>query len=582
MRPISYIMSTKNAARLHPPSASSPVEFLSPGLCACASPLPTAPGISRSADYKALAPQTTAARRVFRSTFARESIRFKRALAVTLVDMRQAWSVVADSKLVQGLLLAVLLSWFPLQQLRTLNSVADADIWWHIRVGQWIMAHHGFPHTGIFSAADETRPWAAYSWIFELMVATLNSHLGLSGITVFVLLYDVTFVLVLFLGLRSISRSFWWAFLLCAVAIWAMDLNRVNVARPVSLSVLFLTLEVLLIFRTLEARNPKPLYWLPLLFLAWANSHIQFLYGLVLPGLLAVVTTIEYLFAKRWPQVGSAEGLQEFRPARLWAILAGCLAATLINPYTVGLYRVIFNYMRSSYTFNAIVEFRAPNFRESPHYVQLLLVGATFFMLGRRRTEPYKLALLTVGSLAAFRSVRDIWFLCIPAVAILASLVRNNGPEAAAPTPRRSVAQLIPVLAAVVLVITLGAIDNGFSERALLQVVRDSYPLDAANFIQEHHLPGPLYNNFNWGGFLIGMLPNYPVSIDGRTDLYGDEYIQHEIDTLLDRRKDNPALDRANVVLLPTTVPLAGVLQSSPQFKLVYSDKLAMVFVRER
>ena len=495
--------------------------------------------------------------------------------------MRRSLVALSDSNLVQGLLLVGLLCLLPIKQLRGLSAVADPDIWWHIRVGQWIIEHHGFPRQGIFSAFGATHPWAAYSWGFEVVMATLNRAFGLMAISLFVIAFDVALVLVIFLVTRFFSHSFWWAWLLSAVAVWAMDLNRVNVARPVALSILFFTLELVMIFRAQETRNVRRLYWLPLLFLVWANFHIQFIYGLLLPELLATVTSVERWVNRRWPaEQGEADATQALRPAMLWAIFAACFVATLVNPYTVGLYRLIFTYAQSTFAYSVILEFQAPNFRQVSHFIQPLILAAAFFAMGRRKIDSYKIALLTIASLVSFRSVRDVWFACIPAAAIIACAVRRTNAEAGgSPFGTRSL-HLGPVLAGALLVLVLSGVDNGLSNRALFQVVHDSYPVEAIKFIQEHHFPGPLYNNFNWGGFLIGNLPDYPVSIDGRTDLYGDAYFQQESQTLMGRRSDDPALNQANLVLLPSRVPLCGMLQSSPQFRLVYTDNIAKVFVR--
>lgn len=44
------------------------------------------------------------------------------------------------------------------------------------------------------------------------------------------------------------------------------------------------------------------------------------------------------------------------------------------------------------------------------------------------------------------------------------------------------------------------------------------------------HPEGPLFNSYNLGGYLLWMLPEYLVFIDGRADLYGDEVIQEWMD----------------------------------------------------
>src|SRR5246500_4723284 len=105
--------------------------------------------------------------------------------------MWRSWKGLSESSLVQGLLLAGLFCVFPIQQLRSLMVMGDYDIWWHLRVGQWIIEHHAFPRQGLFSAIGATRPWAAYSWGFEVVMASLNRALGLMGILVFVVAFQM-------------------------------------------------------------------------------------------------------------------------------------------------------------------------------------------------------------------------------------------------------------------------------------------------------------------------------------------------------------------------------------------------------
>jgi hypothetical protein len=49
--------------------------------------------------------------------------------------------------------------------------------------------------------------------------------------------------------------------------------------------------------------------------------------------------------------------------------------------------------------------------------------------------------------------------------------------------------------------------------------------LEAVDFLKENHPEGRLFNSYNWGGYLLWALPEYPVFVDGRTDLYNDEII---------------------------------------------------------
>ncbi len=99
--------------------------------------------------------------------------------------------------------------------------------------------------------------------------------------------------------------------------------------------------------------------------------------------------------------------------------------------------------------------------------------------------------------------------------------------------------------------------------------------------IAEREYAGPLFNDFNWGGYLIWALPGLPVSIDGRTNLHGDERIMRFGRTWagLPGWQGDPELSRAGVVLAPAESALASLLIHDRRFECVYEDELAWVFV---
>ena len=43
------------------------------------------------------------------------------------------------------------------------TTVRDPDLWWHLKVGDWVVQHHAVPYVGIFSRTAANRPWIAYS-----------------------------------------------------------------------------------------------------------------------------------------------------------------------------------------------------------------------------------------------------------------------------------------------------------------------------------------------------------------------------------------------------------------------------------
>lgn len=481
----------------------------------------------------------------------------------------------------------LLLCLLPLQQVTKPTAIFDQDIWWHLSVGDWILRNHAVPHTGLFSQIGATRPWVAYSWGFEVTLALLNRWLGIKGLPIFVIAFGMVFTLMLFAILQRLTRSFWWAWLLAAAGIWSSNLNLGGAGRPVTFSILFFTIELALVFSAQQSGNRKYLYWLLPLFCLWANFHIQFVYGFLLPGLMALIATLDrWAESKQFSWWPVTERLRPFSPVFLWGVFSGCVLATLVNPYGIRLYEAVLIYGRTSFAYRVISELQAPNFRDSANYLELILVISAFFLLGRRGSDLFRPAFLILAVMLAFRTVKDSWFLCIPVVMIIADLLSRKSEPIESDLGNEG-NRLMPavrfsaVILGAICIVTIKALDFGFNNNTLLQMVHNAYPVEAIAYIHEYQPPGPLFNNFNWGGFLMIALPEYPVSIDGRNDLYGDGLLEREIKTMVaEDWRDDPAIMRANLVLLPVKLPICLALQQSPEFKMVYSDKLALVFVR--
>jgi hypothetical protein len=123
----------------------------------------------------------------------------------------------------------------------------------------------------------------------------------------------------------------------------------------------------------------------------------------------------------------------------------------------------------------------------------------------------------------------------------------------------------------------------GFTNRGLDAAISNDFPVNAVNYLRKHPSPGPLYNTFDWGGFLTWYMPDQPVAIDGRTDLYGDAMDFRFFNSIngLEPYADDPYLQQAGTVILQKRNPLANLLQMDQRFQLVYQDPLAVVYVRQ-
>ncbi|MGH7226833.1 MAG: hypothetical protein ACRELF_26765, partial [Gemmataceae bacterium] len=159
---------------------------------------------------------------------------------------------------------------------------------------------------------------------------------------------------------------------------------------------------------------------------------------------------------------------------------------------------------------------------------------------------------------------------------------KNQGADA----PRSPIDRRCWIIATALLVGLIGLLawQRDLSEDNLRRKVAGVFPVEAAAAIAERGETGPLFNDFNWGGFLIWRLPQLPVVLDGRTNLHGDERMLRIGNTWAAGPgwRDDPDLASAGVVLADVQSPLGCVLVLDDRFQLVHEDAVARVFVRKR
>src|SRR5262249_1369647 len=131
----------------------------------------------------------------------------------------------------------------------------------------------------------------------------------------------------------------------------------------------------------------------------------------------------------------------------------------------------------------------------------------------------------------------DLWFVVLGSLAVFL-----GGPRPAADVAARFVAPraapLLVALGVLLLVVVVGGYRH-ISEATLHAAVAKEFPAGAAAFVKAEReqsprdpwYDGPLFNDLDWGGYLIWALPELPVSIDGRMNLHGDARLERNAHT---------------------------------------------------
>jgi hypothetical protein len=118
----------------------------------------------------------------------------------------------------------------------------------------------------------------------------------------------------------------------------------------------------------------------------------------------------------------------------------------------------------------------------------------------------------------------------------------------------------------------------------LTRQVELSSPVKAVEFVNAHHLPGNMLNDYGYGGYLIWAAQQHPVFVDGRGDVFEWTGVLADFRNWATLRSDpNTLLDKYGVdfCLLAKESPMARVLPLLHNWRIAYSDKNSVVFVRD-
>jgi hypothetical protein len=309
----------------------------------------------------------------------------------------------------------------------------------------------------------------------------------------------------------------------------------------------------------------------------WANLHGGYLFGLGLAGLLAAEAV---LLAPDWRI--------RRRAARGWALF-GALAvgAALLTPYGVAGLLLPFRLTGMGFAMGQLVEWRSPDFQSfEPLELWLAVVLFVGFALGWR-LPPTRLLMLLLLLHMALQHRRHGELVGLVAPLLLAPALapqlralaagRSAGPvdrglaELAKPASLRGVALAGALLAAV-----SAAVLHGAAVRSDIAI-----PAAALAAVEAAHVTGPVLNDYGFGGYLI--FSGIPPFIDGRAELYGDEFVRRYVKAMLLESDELPKLLDQNGItwtLIAPERPAALLLDYLPGWRRLYADDVAVVHVR--
>lgn len=518
--------------------------------------------------------------------------------------------------------------------LYSLAVPGDPDLGWHHRYGEYFLTTGKIVDVDIFNHANWGHPGSSNAWLMEVIHVILYNATGFWGL---IILSSATILAAYLLPLILVPGTTLGKLIAVPLAMFISWPVLMFGQRPQNFTILgvSLVLTLLLLYRNRGA--VWTLYFLPPLFLLWVNFHGGFYAGYAILGLFILLEALRSFL--RWvgflvPYVTTGPLLTRRQLVLLTGIFGACFLAGLLKPGGGSAFGVIITILglirqvilpsqaaaevaAGGVTRVTVLEWMPIAYHTTFGYLYIasVILMVLFLLLFRRRvTITEVLIVIAFGYLAstARRHLPLFGVVSMPILIAQLSAFKSFG------LPR--LWRTLLVLG--VVVVTLGLLIPATTQRVSAIAVRVAneesyfiswgYPYRAVQWVKENQeqlakVPRPkialdadqtggarnpkysepipdvplMFNYYDWGGYLIWQLPEYPVFMDGR--IPGSKAYFAYQGMIMGVPNWEKAFDAFGVswTLLPPNVPINAALERSGAWDKVYNDEKAVIFLRK-
>ncbi len=348
------------------------------------------------------------------------------------------------------------------------------------------------------------------------------------------------------------------------------------------------------LFRTKMITNSSILLF-SLLMILWVNLHSSFPLGIMLLGIFLLGEAIDEYY-----NIRSIKGLvKDSRLKKLLFLLIIFVSITLVNPYGIDIWRDM--WANASIGQKRSTEWQPTIMNNFVGYCLVIsIVISTIILKYSKRRMTITDGLLLLSFLyIAFKANRMILWWGVVSAPILAAHFcsiepvwkRISGPEKKAESSK-SESECLPlnILFLIIMVITAISFLPWLRPYHPIKSVRafihpKTNPVEIVNYIKRENLKGNMYNDINWGSYLIWILwPEYKVFADNRLHLVPEEIWKDCEDVHYGLGNWGKILDKYKISFVVLSKEdnkrTIEFMKDSPAWKEVYEDEVGAVIVR--
>ena len=453
-------------------------------------------------------------------------------------------------------------------------TLADSDLWGHIRFGQDILRARSIIQTDSYSYRTQGQTWINHEWLSEVIYAAIYNWSGQRGLIFSKVVIALLIIGLCYAHLRDRGLGPWRSVILLVALSLSLRMGMATVRPQLFTYILFLTLVV--IIERAKAGWSYSLSVLPVLFALWVNLHGGVLAGVGFLGIWIVARIVKAAREVTAPAIrrlGAVAGLG------LLGLACGC--ALLLNPHGAEL--ILFLLRTASGPRHDIQEWNPLVLRsqEGYYYLGLLAVGISSLVMSSRPRKPEAVLLLSVAALVPLLARRHYPLFALTLVILAGEHIADSWERLLRNARLDFARNLIIEVAGLALTSTLIVLSLPRLGCILLEPV---YPARAVALLKEANVRGNLAVYYDWGEFVLWHLgPEVKVSIDGRREtVYSAKSYWQTID-FQRGTGDWDALLKTTVtdlVLVPRRSATSNLLSRTSGWLRPYEDTFCSLFIR--
>ena len=455
----------------------------------------------------------------------------------------------------------------------------DGDLGRDLTLGNYIFITHQVPSHDLLSYTKLGQPRPPYEWLAQLSFVVAYHWLQLDGV---VLLVAFIIGAAFFMVYREASRQSEMPFTALILTLWAATASSIHwLTRPHIFSFLFFAIWVSWL-EQIRKEEKFQLWFFPILMLVWVNTHGDFIFG--------ILAWLAYFAGWLWEYIIKSTNRETGK--KFLFIGATSLIATGITPDLWHNWDAVLN-NHSAYILERTAETMPPNFA-IPNFwpFAILMVSAIILLvLNRKRIALSHVFLLGGLAVSSLIIARNIPLAAVAATPIMATWIGQSAMpkwwskiEAAFSSTDKSLHGFFwPTLS---ILIALGLLAHHYSNThtTIYNFNAQIFPVQATDWLETHPMQGNMFNDLNWGGYLLYRLwPAQRVFVDSQSDFYGETFIRQYANMYNGGPDWNEELTQYKVswIIVPANSAVSlTAQQDTNHWKIDYEDKIAIIFER--